>query len=382
MGFWDKLKDPFKGIPVVGGALDAVYDTLPVDNLVRMGEEIGKGNWAGAAGNLGIAALDTAAFLIPGSQAALKATQQGTKVASKAGAKTVLKGIMRPGTVAGLSKTGKVASNLAGPSGLKWSLGSMGVGKALEKVAGPTKALAAGSTKPASAADFRRFEESSMAKTRPSSSAANFRKADIASMDKFNAMQKKKKNVAAGAGLGVGRLPSAAAPAVPAAAPEAPVTPATPEDITSNLAALTPEQEAQVAEQQRKLQSQYDLLTAEFDKQKREGEQKRAYDIGLAQNIAAGEGQNLRTQLANIGMEYSPVSAIVGQEGISNTRAQQQATAEQSLASIIGQIEADKRKQQSEYDLGKAEVEKLMSLLRIQNTLGEQQNLYGQMEGI
>jgi hypothetical protein len=81
-------------------------------------------------------------------------------------------------------------------------------------------------------------------------------------------------------------------------------------------------------------------------------------------------------------MEYSPVSAIVGQEGISNTRAQQQATAEQSLASIIGQIEADKRKQQSEYDLGQADLTKLMSLLRIQNTLGEQQNLYGQMEGI
>jgi hypothetical protein len=382
MGFWDKLKDPFKGIPVVGGALDMVYDTLPVDNLVRMGEEIGKGNWAGAAGNLGIAGLETAALFLPGSSAALQASEEGTKIASKAGAKAILKGVMRPGTVEGLGKTGRIVSNIVGPSGVKYGLGLAGATNLIGRIAGPAKAVAATTpAKPASAADFRRFEESSMAKTRPSSSAANFRKADIASMDKFNAMQKKKKNVATGAGLGVGRLPSAAAPVIPAAGPVAPVTPATP-DITSNLASLNPEQEAQVAEQQRKLQSQYDLLTAEFDKQKREGQQKRAYDIGLAQNVAAGEGQNLRTQLANIGMEYSPVSAIVGQEGISNTRAQQQATAEQSLASIIGQIEADKRKQQSEYDLGQADLTKLMSLLRIQNTLGEQQNLYGQMEGI
>ncbi len=99
----------------------------------------------------------------------------------------------------------------------------------------------------------------------------------------------------------------------------------------------------------------------------------------LARNVAAGEGQNLATNLANIGMDLSPVSAIVGQEGISNTQAQQQAQASRTLAELLGQIEAGRAKRESDYALGATQLEKLKQLMRIQNTMAQQQAAYDQL---
>jgi hypothetical protein len=384
MGFWDKLKDPFKDIPVVGGALEAVYDTLPVDNIVRAGEEIGKGNWKGALSNAGIGALETAAFFIPGSAAAAKASSSGVKLASKQGLGAIAKNIVKPGSTAGVSKVGKIISNVAGPT-----LGNVGLKTAtnvIPKVAAgivkPAKAVASPvpKPKPMSAGDFRRIEEADKKKaalTKTQTSAAQKRLIEQQEMKKWEADQRAK-NIASGGGGGSGSSNKPSAPAAEAA-PAAPATPAT---LDSILGALSPEQLQQVGDKRRELQRQYDLLTASFTKREAEGKQAKEASDALAANIAAGESQNLATNLGALGMDLSPVSAIVGQEGISNVQTQQQAQASRTLADLLAEIESGKARQKSEFDVGTTELDKFMQLLRIQNTLEQQANSYNQMEGI
>jgi NADPH:quinone reductase-like Zn-dependent oxidoreductase len=133
--------------------------------------------------------------------------------------------------------------------------------------------------------------------------------------------------------------------------------------------------------QRRQIQSQSDLLDAAFTQQSAQGRAAQEQADMLARNVAAGESQNLATNLANIGMDLSPVSAIVGGEGISNTQAQQQAQANRTLAELLGQIEAGRAKQQSDYSLGLTQLEKLKQLMRIQNTMGQQQAMFDQLGG-
>lgn len=382
MGFWDKLKDPFKDIPVVGGVLETVYDALPVDNLVRAGEEAAKGNWWGALGNTGIGALETAAMFIPGSAAAAKTASTGAKVASKQGLAAIGKNIIKPGSVAGVGKVGKVVANVAGPTvgNLAIKAGAAAVPKVAAAVVGkPKVAVAAPAKKPMTAADFRRIEEADKAKAagkKMQTSAAQKRLIEQQEMKKWEAAQRAK-NAAAGAGSGTGTPKAPAAPAAPA-----PAAPAAPANLDSILGALSPEQLAQVADKRRELQKQYDLLTAAFTKRESEGKQAKEAADKLASNVAAGEAQNLATNLAALGMDLSPVSAIVGQEGISNVQAQQQAQASRTLADLLSEIESGRARQKSEFDVGTTELDKFMQLLRIQNTLQEQANAYNQMENI
>lgn len=358
---WNTFKDPFKGIPVVGGALEAVYDSLPVDNVIRMGEEIGKGNWAGAASNLGIGALETAALFLPGS--GLLAKSAGKPVA-QVGLRTIGKQLAGKQGKAALTTAGKFVAREVGPS-------KAGVGfRALDNYFGAKPASAAAAPA-ASAANFRRFEEANKP-TQPN--AGSFRMAEEASMKKFRALQRQK-SLASGGGAGAGTGAGTGA----TVAGNAPVT--APKDLDSILGALTPDQLDQVAMQRRQLQSQSDLLDAAFTQQSAQGRAAQEQADMLARNVAAGESQNLATNLANIGMDLSPVSAIVGGEGISNTQAQQQAQANRTLAELLGQIEAGRAKQQSDYSLGLTQLEKLKQLMRIQNTMGQQQAMYDQLGG-
>jgi len=357
---WDTFKDPFKGIPVVGGALEAVYDSLPVDNVIRMGEEIGKGNWGSALGNLGIAGLETAAMFIPGSSAL---ASSGAKATSKLGAKAIARGILRPGT-AGLGKWAGRTATVVGPS-----LANIGVNAAGNYLWNKPSKASAASVAGASAADMRRFEEANKP-AEPAPSAAAFRKAEEESMRQFREIQRKKRLTS-----GSGTRPGAAGGATVAG--KAPQTPSG--GLDSILGALTPEQLEQVAGKRRELQSQYDLLNAAFTKQTAEGKAAQEQADMLARNIGAGETQNLATNLAAIGMDLSPGAAIVGQEGISNTQAQQQAQARRTLADLLAEIESGRAKQQSEYLTGLTELEKIKQLMRIQNTMEQQRAAYDQL---
>lgn len=355
---WNTFKDPFKGIPVVGGALEAVYDSLPVDNVIRMGEEIGKGNWAGAAGNLGIGALETAALFLPGSGMLAKS---GAKPVANVGLRTIGKQLAAREGKAALTTAGKFIAREVGPS-------KAGVAfRAFDNYLMAKPASAASVPATASAANFRRFEEA----TKPTQpNAGSFRMAEEASMKKYRELQRQK-NLAAGGGTGAGTgAGSTVAGAAAVAAPKS---------LDSILGALTPDQLEQVATKRRELQSQYDLLGAGYTRQEAEGRAAQEQADMLARNVAAGEGQNLATNLGAIGMDLSPVSAIVGQEGISNTQAQQQAQASRTLAELLGQIEAGRAKRESDYALGATQLEKLKQLMRIQNTMAQQQAAYDQL---
>jgi hypothetical protein len=360
---WNTFKDPFKGIPVVGGALEAVYDSLPVDNVIRMGEDISRGNWGSAATNLGIGALETAALFLPGS--GLLAKSAGKPVA-QVGLKTVAKQLAGKQGKAALTTAGKYLVREAGPS-------KVGVAfRALDNYFGPKPASAAAA--PAAGTGPGAFRTMDQKLSQPAASAANFRMAEEASMKKYLESERKKR-LAAGGGAGTGAGSGTGA----TVAGNAPV--AAPKDLDSILGALSPDQLDQVATKRRELQSQYDLLNAAFTRQTAEGRAAQEEADMMARNVAAGESQNLATNLANIGMDLSPGAAIVGGEGISNTQVQQQAQANRTLAELLGQIEAGRAKQQSDYSLGLTQLEKLKQLMRIQNTMDQQRAAYDQLGG-
>jgi hypothetical protein len=403
MAFWDRIKDPFKGVPVVGGALEAAYDMLPVDNLVRSGEEFSKGNWAGGLGNLGYGALETAALFVPGAgSAALKGASiaaKGATSARKAG--VIAKGLSKGKTYYGALKSAPVKTV---------------TGSAL-KYARPDKASFAVGT-------LRNYttDKPATAKTvisglpRTTASAANFRMLE----EKQKADAKKKTNTNKGTNLPTGKITRYSTAPAPVSSP-APtgtggpgfefsglptldlsgvdfsgmdlsgidlsgvgVTPGqTPEQtaadaLDKNLAPLTTEQEEQLATQNRQLQAEYDRLTAAFTKQDAEARAAEQQARGLAQNIAAGESQNLRSQLASIGMDESPGPAIVGQESIAAQSTAQQAAARGSLSQLLAQIEADKAKAEAQKLLGQTDLEKVRNQLRIGNSLANLQSMFEQ----
>ena len=243
------------------------------------------------------------------------------------------------------------------------------------------KSVAAGLPRTtSSAAQFRQIEErdkAAVAARRPSS-AAQFRK--IEERDKAAIAARKPK----GPKLPTGRIPKAPArpkaPVSPVVAPvqEAPVEEITPEKLDAQLAPLTIEQEEQLATQNRQLQAEYDRLAAAFTKQDAEARAAEQQARGLAQNIAAGESQNLRTQLASIGMDESPGPAIVGQESIAAQSAAQQAAARGSLSQLLAQIEADKAKAEAQRLLGQTDLEKVRNQLRIGNSMADLQSMFEQ----
>jgi hypothetical protein len=425
MGFgWNTLTDPFKGVPVVGGALEAAYDMLPIDNFVRSGQEFSKGNWAGGLGNLGYGALETAALFIPGAgSAALKgasAAAKGATSARKAG--VIARGLAAPGKAVTKAKLypslvkAAPAKTIAG-SALKYARpdkASFVVGAVDNYTRGkPATAKSVISGLPrttSSAANFRMIEEKQKADSRPSSSAANFRMIE----EKQKADAKKKSKLPTGK---ITRYSTAPAP-VSSPAPTGTggpgfefsglptldlsgidfsgmdlsgidlsgvgVTPGqTPEQtaadaLDKNLAPLTTEQEEQLATQNRQLEAEYARLVAAFTKQDEEARAAEKQARGLAQNIAAGESQNLRTQLASIGMEESPGPAIVGQESIAAQSDAQQTAARGSLSQLLAQIEADKAKAEAQKLLGQTDLEKVRNQLRIGNSLANLQSMFEQ----
>jgi hypothetical protein len=417
MGFWDRLKDPFEGVPYVGAGLEAAYDMLPIDNFVRSGEEFSKGNWASGLGNLGYGALETAALFVPGAgSAALKgasAAAKGATTARKAG--VIAKGLSKGKTYYGALKSAPVktvtgsALKYARPDKASFAVGALR-NYTTDKPATAKTVISGLPRTTASAANFRMLEEKQKADARPRSSAANFRMLE----EKQKADAKKKLKLPTGKITRYSAVPAPATAPAPAPAPTGTGGPgfefsglptldlsnidfsgmdlsgidlsgvAVPPEQTAadaldkNLAPLTTEQEEQLATQNRQLEAEYARLAAAFTKQDAEARAAEQQARGLAQNIAAGESQNLRSQLASIGMDESPGPAIVGQESIAAQSTAQQAAARGSLSQLLAQIEADKAKAEAQKLLGQTDLEKVRNQLRIGNSLANLQSMFEQ----
>jgi len=388
MAWWDRLKDPFEGVPYVGGALEAAYDMLPVDNAVRSVEEFGKGNWAGGLGNLGYGALETAALFVPGAgSVALKGASGAGKLGVKAGLKTLIPAA-KAGTKAYGTRLAAAPAKTLATSALKFARpdkGSFVLGS-INNYLGPksttsAKTLAAGLPRTtASAANFRMFEESQKTKA----------KGPKLPTGKITKVPGRPKAPVAPVATGTGRpgfessgLPnldlsninlSGADFSGAAGAGQQPAV----DQLDKQLAPLTTAQEEQLATQNRQLEAEYARLAAAFTKQDAEARAAEQQARGLAQNVAAGESQNLRTQLASIGMDESPGPAIVGQESIAAQSTAQQAAARGSLSQLLAQIEADKAKAEAAKLLGQTDLEKVKNQLRIGNSLANLQSMYEQ----
>jgi hypothetical protein len=384
MAWWDRLKDPAKGVPYFGGALEAAWDMLPVDNAVRSVEEFGKGNWAGGLGNLGYGALETAALFVPGAgSVALKGASGAGKLGIKAGLKAIIPAA-KAGTKAYGTRLAAAPAKTLATSALKFARpdkGSFVLGS-INNYLGPksttsAKTLAAGLPRTtASAANFRMIEE----KQRIAARDKNAAKMGLSGVSK-NLFEQSAKTK--GPKLPTGKITKVpgtpTAPVAPVApVPTAPVETPAPADLDSQLAPLTTEQEEQLATQNRQLEAEYARLAAAFTKQDEEARAAEQQARGLAQNIAAGESQNLRTQLASIGMDESPGPAIVGQESIAAQSKAQQAAARGSLSQLLAQIEADKAKAEAAKLLGQTDLEKVRNQLRIGNSLANLQSMYEQ----
>ena len=403
MAFWDRIKDPFKGVPVVGGALEAAYDMLPIDNAVRSAEEFSKGNWAGGLGNLGYGALETAALFVPGAgSAALKgasAAAKGATTARKAG--VIAKGLSK-GKTYGSALSAAPARTLAG-SALKFarpdvpSFAMNTLSNYTTSKPATAKSVISGLPRTtASAANFRMMEEKQKADARKKADAKKNPKLPTGKITRYSAVPAPATAPApapaptgtGGPGFEFSGLPTLdlsnidfsgmdlsgidlSGVAVP---PEQTAADA----LDKNLAPLTTEQEEQLATQNRQLEAEYARLAAAFTKQDAEARAAEQQARGLAQNIAAGESQNLRTQLASIGMDESPGPAIVGQESIAAQSTAQQAAARGSLSQLLAQIEADKAKAEAQKLLGQTDLEKVRNQLRISNSLANLQSMFEQ----
>jgi hypothetical protein len=177
-----------------------------------------------------------------------------------------------------------------------------------------------------------------------------------------------------------GELDPAPPPPPPvAAAPGAPKTPKQPKQ-PFELSALTTDQFEQAAMQERALQDEYDRLLNAFSEQEARGQLGFDQETRAARNVQAGDTQNLATNLASIGMDLSPGPALVGEQNIAETSVTRQAGAQQSLASLLAEIESQKTRATSSKSRGLADLQKLINQQRIANTMLEQQSAYGQFE--
>lgn len=181
-----------------------------------------------------------------------------------------------------------------------------------------------------------------------------------------------------------GKVPRTAPvlPRKPVAAPTAPAPAKVPGDVSSALMGLSTEQMTQVAEERDKLQRQYDLLmnTVTRDTAQAQAERDAAYMAAAQQ--AAGQNQDLLTQLASIGMEGSQGLVAVGAGDIGKQRAMQEAQAARGLGQLLGELESRKLQGATEFEQGKLDLNRLAALLRIQRTQEEQKRLQDLIGGI
>jgi hypothetical protein len=354
MGFWntvkERLKDPTKGIP--GSTfLEIVYDQLPIDNVIRMGEEAAKGNWAGVASNLASGSFDV-----------LNLATLGAGSAAKAGVMGTIKGI---GAAQDASRAAKAAGLLT-----RTALTPAGKGQQIANIAGQGIGSLAidrmKGDKPAAPMALDAAERMAAYKKEQRANAPD-------AAERMLAYKKSRGETYTGTLDKKPTPPTTGAGGIlPGRAPTPKVT------GPGELSPLTNEQMEEIALQGDALHTEYKRLLNEFGKQEAAGRLTAEQDIRLAGNIQAGNTQNLATQLASIGMDLSPGPAMVGEQNIAETAQRSRDVASGGLADLLANLETGRTQARSSQARGFADLEKMKKRQQVLNTLADLQDAYGQ----
>lgn len=147
------------------------------------------------------------------------------------------------------------------------------------------------------------------------------------------------------------------------------------------LVGLSPEDTYQFAMQERALQKQYDDLLNELALQEQQGTLNTATSRYGIQREAAGAGQDVATQLAAAGLDFSPASAIGAEQLVQGARAQQEAAAAKNLADLIAEIQKQKTQAKGGLDISKLLLKGDIGRQRIANTIGNINSYYDMFGG-
>jgi hypothetical protein len=147
------------------------------------------------------------------------------------------------------------------------------------------------------------------------------------------------------------------------------------------LVGLSPEDTYQFAMQERALQKQYDDLLNELALQEQQGTLDTATSRYGIQREAAGAGQDVATQLAAAGLDFSPASAIGAEQLVQGARAQQEAAAAKNLADLIAEIQKQKTQAKGGLDISKLLLKGDIGRQRIANTIGNINSYYDMFGG-
>lgn len=198
------------------------------------------------------------------------------------------------------------------------------------------------------------------------SSAAEFRRKEQEDMRRWEQQQKEKAGQT-GVIPPMGE-PTTGASGVAGAAP-------------GGLVGLTPDQTYQIAMQDRLLQKQYDELLNQLALQEKQATLDTATSRYGIQREAATSGQDLATQLAAAGMDFSPASAIGAEQLVQGNRVQQEAAASKNLADILSQIKQAKVKAKGDMDLGKLLNQIDRGRQQVSNTIANVGGYYNRIGG-
>lgn len=147
------------------------------------------------------------------------------------------------------------------------------------------------------------------------------------------------------------------------------------------LVGLTPDQTYQIAMQDRLLQKQYDELLNQLALQEKQATLDTATSRYGIQREAATSGQDLATQLAAAGMDFSPASAIGAEQLVQGNRIQQEAAASKNLANILSEIKQAKVKAKGDMDLGKLLNQIDRGRQQVSNTIANVGGYYNRIGG-
>jgi hypothetical protein len=303
--FLEAVKNPFTPVPVVGGYLNSGYKALPFENAVQAAEDLREGDYLGAAGQAATGVAQTLTLGLGGLAA------KGGGFLAKA-----LPFVGKPQTSA--------VGNVVGTA-----------------ITGGPKAASAAPANPtvqaASAADFRRLEESQ----KPQKTEAELAAEEAARQAAAREAEAKANRERIARELGI---------------------------AGGTLAPLTPEQIEAIASQERAAQRQYDNLLNQYLLQERQGRQGQEAAVGQARREAAGQQQDISTQLAALGMDVSPGSALSGETAVFQGQQAREAASIRNLADILAQAASGRTVARSDLEAALGAVNKERVTMQTANT--------------
>ena len=129
------------------------------------------------------------------------------------------------------------------------------------------------------------------------------------------------------------------------------------------------------------LQKQYDELLNQLALSEKQATADTATARYGIQREAAGFGEDLDTQLAAAGLDFSPASAIGAEQLVQGGRAQQEAAATKNLADLIANFQKQKTQAKGNMDINKLLNQIDRGRQQISNTIGNVGGYYNRIGG-